>query len=139
MHQDGRVVVFDGYIWELIGDDDGNMPSDSPESPWNRYVAYQPPDSIPAWVPRENGYSEGHYVRHGQGSDRFIYMSRFSYNRHEPGVFGWMQVESFTGPPGNRTQLTIPGGAVAPVRAEQAAPQRARSNNGNGNGQGRGR
>ena len=120
MYQDGRVVVYDGYIWELIGDDDGNPPSDLPESPWNRYIAYQPPSSIPSWVFRDTGYSEGQYVRHGQGSNRFVYMSRFSVNRHEPGVYGWMQIESFTGPPSSRTELTIPGGAKAGVRAEEA-------------------
>ena len=127
MYQPGRLVVSGGFIWELFGDDDGTPPSDSPDSPWYKYLAYQPPVIIPAWtMPQgKSGYSEGQYVRHGVGSNRFIYMSRLSQNRHQPGVFGWMQIESFTGPPGNRTQLTIPGGAVAQVRPEQAAPKRA--------------
>ena len=124
MHQPGRLVTHQGYIWELLGEDDGNLPSDSPESPWAKYLAYQPPGVIPAWTRPQSrfGYSEGQYVRHGQGAERFIYMSRLPSNRHEPGVYGWMEVESFTGPPGNRSELTIPGGAVASLRPDEAKP-----------------
>jgi hypothetical protein len=126
MYQPGRLVVSGGFIWELFGDDDGTPPSDSPDSPWNKYSAYRPPVVIPAWTKPQGrfGYSEGQYVRHGAGRNRFIYMSRLPENRHEPGVFGWMQIESFTGPPGARSQLVIPGGAVAELRAEEARPPR---------------